>query len=219
MLTSEKIAEMEQAAELQQGDIMFVVADADFERAVVALGALRCHLAERLSLIKAGDFAVTWVNDFPLFEYSEEEDRLVAKHHPFTAPKDEDLALFKTNPAAMRAKAYDLVINGDEMGGGSMRIYNSDIQKQMFEALGFNEEQIKERFGFFVDAFKYGTPPHGGLAFGLDRLIMVLSGTNNIKDVIAFPKIQNASDLMTQAPSPVEDKQLTELALKCEITD
>lgn len=219
MLTAEKVDEMQSTVGLENGDIMFVVADADYERAVTALGALRCHLAEKLELINKDDYAITWVVDFPLFEYDEENKRLVAKHHPFTAPKDEDLSLFKTTPAKMRAKAYDLVINGDEMGGGSMRIYSSEIQKQMFEALGFNEEQIKERFGFFVDAFRYGTPPHGGLAFGLDRLIMVLTGTNNIKDVIAFPKIQNASCLMTQAPAPVEDNQLDELSIKCELSE
>ena len=140
----------------------------------------------------------------------------MAMHHPFTSPKNEDLQYMKTDPARVRAKAYDVVINGDEMGGGSMRIYNREVQTLMFETLGFTDEQIAERFGFFVDAFKYGTPPHGGLALGLDRLVMVLTDTSNIKDVIAFPKMQNASCMMSDAPSPVDQKQLDELYIKCE---
>ncbi|MCH5151140.1 MAG: aspartate--tRNA ligase [Clostridiales bacterium] len=202
--------------EMQQGDIALIVADADWQTAVVSLGALRCHLASKLEMYKAGDFAALWVVDFPLFEYSEEEGRFVAMHHPFTSPKNEDLEFMRTDPARVRAKAYDVVINGDEMGGGSMRIYNREVQKLMFETLGFSDEQIADRFGFFVDAFKYGTPPHGGLALGLDRLVMVLTDTTNIKDVIAFPKMQNASCMMSDAPAPVEDKQLKELYITCE---
>jgi len=174
---------------------------------------LRCHLAEKLGLIEEGKYAILWVVDFPLLEWSEEDNRWCAKHHPFTSPKNEDLPLLTTDPGKARAKAYDIVINGDEMGGGSMRIYNSQVQQLMFETLGFTKEQIKQRFGFFVDAFKYGTPPHGGLAFGLDRMVMTLTGTTNIKEVIAFPKIQNASCLMTEAPAPVEQAQLDELAI------
>ncbi len=204
---------------LKQGDIALIIAGADWQTAAVALGALRCHLAAKFEMYKKGDFASLWVVDFPLFEYSEEEGRFVAMHHPFTSPKNEDLQYMKTDPARVRAKAYDVVINGDEMGGGSMRIYNRDVQKLMFETLGFSDEQIADRFGFFVDAFRYGTPPHGGLALGLDRLVMVLTDTNNIKDVIAFPKMQNASDMMSDAPSEVEDKQLKELGIKCEVTD
>lgn len=204
---------------MEQGDIALIVADNDWQTAVVALGALRCHLAAKFELYKKGDFAALWVVDFPLFEYSEEEGRYVAMHHPFTSPKNEDLRYMKTDPARVRAKAYDVVINGDEMGGGSMRIYNRDVQTLMFETLGFSDEQIAERFGFFVDAFKYGTPPHGGLALGLDRLVMVLTDTNNIKDVIAFPKMQNASDMMSDAPSEVEEKQLKELGICCEAHD
>lgn len=204
------------ALRMQAGDIALIVADADWQTAVVSLGALRCHLAAKFGLIKPDTFACLWVVDFPLFEYSEEEGRFVAMHHPFTSPKNEDLQYMKTDPARVRAKAYDVVINGDEMGGGSMRIYNREVQKLMFETLGFTDEQIAERFGFFVDAFKYGTPPHGGLALGLDRLVMVLTDTNNIKDVIAFPKMQNASCMMTEAPSPVDDKQLQELSIVCE---
>lgn len=207
------------ALAMEQGDIALIVADADWQTAVVALGALRCHLAAKFDMYKPGDFACLWVVDFPLFEYSEEEGRFVAMHHPFTSPKNEDLQYMLTDPARVRAKAYDVVINGDEMGGGSMRIYNREVQKTMFEVLGFTDEQIAEKFGFFVDAFKYGTPPHGGLALGLDRLIMVLTDTTNIKDVIAFPKIQNASCLMTEAPSPVDEAQLKDLRIRCENDD
>lgn len=208
---------IEGALSMKKGDIALIVADSDWQKAVVALGALRCHLAAKFNMYKNDEFACLWVVDFPLFEYSEEEGRFVAMHHPFTSPKNEDLQYMKSDPARVRAKAYDIVINGDEMGGGSMRIYNRDVQKLMFEVLGFTDEQIAERFGFFVDAFKYGTPPHGGLAFGLDRLVMVLTETNNIKDVIAFPKLQNASCMMTEAPTPVDEKQLQELAIKCEV--
>lgn len=204
---------------MAQGDIALIVADTDWQTAVVALGALRCHLAAKFNMYKAGDFACLWVVDFPLFEYSEEQGRFVAMHHPFTSPKNEDLQYMLTDPARVRAKAYDVVINGDEMGGGSMRIYNREVQKTMFEVLGFTDEQIAEKFGFFVDAFKYGTPPHGGLALGLDRLVMVLTDTTNIKDVIAFPKIQNASCLMTEAPSTVDEAQLRELRIRCESDD
>lgn len=210
---------IEKTLAMKQGDIALIVADKDWQKTVVALGALRCNLASRFNLYKSGEFACLWVVDFPLFEYSEEEGRFVAMHHPFTSPKNEDLQYMKTDPARVRAKAYDIVINGDEMGGGSMRIYNRDVQKLMFETLGFTDEQIADRFGFFVNAFNYGTPPHGGLAFGLDRLVMVLTDTSNIKDVIAFPKMQNASCMMTEAPTPVDDKQLEELAIKCEVSD
>ncbi len=201
---------------MKQGDIALIVADENYETAVISLGALRCALAAKFDLIKQGVYSALWVVDFPLFEYSEEEKRYVAKHHPFTSPKNEDLELMRTDPSKVRAKAYDVVINGDEMGGGSMRIYNKDVQKLMFETLGFTDEQTAERFGFFVDAFRYGTPPHGGLALGLDRLVMALTDTSNIKDVIAFPKMQNASCLMTEAPAPVDDVQLRELCIKCE---
>lgn len=213
-MNRESLDKLRELTGLQEGDVLFVVADADTERAQTAVGALRCELAERFGLIKDDGFAVTWIVDFPLFEYSEEEGRLVAKHHPFTSPKNEDLPLMKTDPAAVRAKAYDLVINGEEVGGGSLRIYSREVQELMFETLGFTEEQIKDKFGYFVDAFKYGTPPHGGLAFGFDRLIMQLCGAQSIRDVIAFPKIQNASCVMSQAPSEVEEKQLRELSIK-----
>lgn len=214
-----ELDEIKQSIGIALGDIALIVADADWQTAVVALGALRCHLAAKFNMYKAGNFACLWVVDFPLFEYSEEQGRFVAMHHPFTSPKNEDLQYMLSDPARVRAKAYDVVINGDEMGGGSMRIYNRDVQKAMFEVLGFTDEQIAEKFGFFVDAFKYGTPPHGGLALGLDRLVMVLTDTTNIKDVIAFPKIQNASCLMTEAPSTVDEAQLRDLRIRCESDD
>lgn len=209
-VTEEELASIAKALGMKQGDIALFVAD-KWETTVVSLGALRCNLAARFGLYKSDDYAALWVVDFPLFEYSEEEGRYVAMHHPFTAPKNEDLQYMLTDKGRVRAKAYDVVINGDEMGGGSMRIYNQDVQKLMFKALGFTDEQTQAKFGYFVDAFKYGTPPHGGLALGLDRLVMVLTETSNIKDVIAFPKMQNASCMMTDAPAPVDDKQLQEL--------
>lgn len=201
-------------ANAEVGDILFFCADAKNEVVYASLGALRLHLAEKANLIDKSGYDILWVTEFPMFEYSEEEKRLIAVHHPFTSPKTEDLPLVETEPLKVRAKAYDLVINGQEAGGGSIRIHSREVQKRMFNALGFTDEQIQDRFGFFVDAFNYGTPPHGGLAFGLDRLIMLLSKTDNIKDVIAFPKVQNASDLMTDAPSAVEPKQLKELSIK-----
>lgn len=209
-VTEEELAAIAKALGMKQGDIALFVAD-KWETTVVSLGALRCNLAARFGLYKSDDYAALWVVDFPLFEYSEEEGRYVAMHHPFTAPKNEDLQYMLTDKGRVRAKAYDVVINGDEMGGGSMRIYNQDVQKLMFKALGFTDDQTQAKFGYFVDAFKYGTPPHGGLALGLDRLVMVLTETSNIKDVIAFPKMQNASCMMTDAPAPVDDKQLQEL--------
>ena len=201
------------AANAETGDVIFFCADKN-DVVYASLGALRLHLAEMAGLIDHNTYDILWVTEFPMFEWSAEEKRPVAVHHPFTSPKTEDLPLIDTDPLKVRAKAYDLVINGQEAGGGSIRIHSRDIQKKMFNVLGFTDEQIEERFGFFVNAFNYGTPPHGGLAFGLDRLIMLLSKTDNIKDVIAFPKVQNASDLMTEAPAPVEAKQLKELAIK-----
>ncbi len=218
-VTVEELDGISKALDMQQGDISLIVADENWQRACVALGALRCHLASKFEMYKPDQFACLWVVDFPLFEYDEEEQRYVAMHHPFTSPKNEDLQYMSTDPGRVRAKAYDVVINGDEMGGGSMRIYNRNIQKLMFQTIGFTQEQIAEKFGFFVDAFNYGTPPHGGLALGLDRLVMVLTDTSNIKDVIAFPKMQNASCMMSNAPSTVEQKQLEELFITCEEND
>ena len=165
-------------------------------------------------LLNPNEYNLCWIVDFPLFEYDEEEKRYVSKHHPFTHPKDEDIKYLESNPEKVYAKAYDIVINGDELGGGSIRINNSDLQNRMFKALGLTKEETEIKFGFLLEALKYGTPPHGGLAFGLDRLIMLLAGTNNIKDVIAFPKTQSASDLLTDAPCIVSEAQLEELNLK-----
>lgn len=212
-MSEETVSAILRRADAAPGDILFFCADTD-EVVFAALGALRLHLAEKGNLIDKSKFDLLWVTDFPQFEYSAEEKRYVAMHHPFTMPKVEDLEYLETDPARVRAMAYDLVINGQEAGGGSIRIHSREIQKRMFNALGFSDEQIEKRFGFFVGAFNYGTPPHGGLAFGLDRLVMLLTGTDNIKDVIAFPKVQNASDLMTDAPNVVEPKQLRELSIR-----
>ena len=189
---------------------MFFAADKDY---VVfnALGGLRLYLAEKFNLYDKGSYDVLWIKEFPMFEYSEEEDRFVAVHHPFTAPLDSDVELCATDPMNARAKAYDIVINGQEAGGGTIRIHRRDLQEKMFGILGFTKEEIAKKFGFFVDAFNYGAPPHGGLALGLDRFAMLLTKTDSIKDVIAFPKVQTASCLMTGAPDLVTDKQLREL--------
>ncbi len=195
------------------GDIVLIVADKN-EVVYDALGALRLELAKRFELIEKDTFDLLWVTDFPLLEYDEEAGRYVAKHHPFTMPKDEDIPLLDTDPGSVRAKAYDMVLNGTEVGGGSLRIFNSDLQQKMFEALGFTKEQAWERFGFLMGAFKYGTPPHGGMAYGLDRLVMLLAGRDSIRDVIAFPKVKDASELMTEAPGTVDEKQLEELGIK-----
>ena len=204
------------------GDLVLIVADADTETALNALGMLRCEVARRMDAIPEGVYKLLWVTDFPLFEYGEDDEgkkRLYAKHHPFTAPKDEDLPLFETNPIAMRAKAYDIVLNGTELGGGSIRIHRSDVQQRMFKALGFEEADIQERFGHMIEAFRYGAPPHGGLAYGLDRLVMLMAGRDSIRDVIAFPKVQNASDLMMHCPSLVDEKQLKELSIALDIPE
>ena len=187
VLTEEEIKEIIRLAESNVGDLICIVSDkADVVN--TALGALRCHIAEKLDIIP-DNFEFLWVTDFPLFEYSEEEDRYVAKHHPFTMPVDEDIDMLETKPERVRAKAYDIVLNGYEIGGGSIRIYDNELQKRMFKALGFSEEEAYERFGFLLDAFRYGTPPHGGMAYGLDRLVMIMANCDNIRDVIAFPKV------------------------------
>ena len=191
------------------GDLIIFVADKD---SVVfdSLGNLRNEIAKKLEIINQDDLNLVWVTEFPLFEYDEEENRYVAKHHPFTSPMEEDIHLLQSNPEKVRAKAYDIVINGDEMGGGSIRISNSELQSNMFKALGFTEEEANDKFGFLLEAFKYGTPPHGGIAYGLDRLIMTLANKSNIRDVIAFPKTQSATCLLTDAPTKVSEKQLLE---------
>ncbi len=213
-LTEEQIGAIQKAAGAEQGDILFFVADAKDEVVYASLGALRLEIAKRLELIDQTKFDVLWVTDFPLLEWDEEENRYVACHHPFTSPKDEDIPLLDTDPGKARAKAYDMVINGYEAGGGSIRIHSSELQEKMFETIGFTPEQAHERFGYFIDAFKFGTPPHGGLAYGLDRLVMLMTGTTNIRDVIAFPKVQTAACLMTDAPNIVDEKQLQELHIR-----
>ena len=200
---------------LEKNDIVFIISD-KYNITKTALGALRCKLARDLNLINKEDYKLLWVVDFPSFEWSEEENRFMATHHPFTAPKDSDIDKLINDKANCYSKAYDIVINGYEAGGGSIRIHDEKVQEKMFEALELTEEQIKEKFGFFVDALKYGTPPHGGLAFGLDRLVMLLTGTENIRDVIAFPKTASASDLMSECPNNVDEKQLKELGIMIE---
>ncbi len=212
-LSEDEIHKIKTRANAKENDLLFVVADADWETAATALGALRCELARRLELAKKDDFKLLWVTDFPQFEYSEEENRLVAKHHPFTAPMDEDIALLDTDPKKVRAKAYDIILNGCELGGGSIRIHDPELQTKMFRTLGFTEEKAQEQFGHLITAFSYGAPPHGGLAYGLDRLCMLLAGLDSIRDVIAFPKVQNASDLMMHCPDVVEQKQLDDLSI------
>ena len=212
-LTPEETDAILKRANAEVGDIVLFVADKE-EVVFDSLGALRLELAKRLDLIDKSKFNFLWVTEFPLLEYDAEEKRFAAKHHPFTAPMDEDLELLETQPEKVRAKAYDIILNGCELGGGSIRIYNGELQQKMFKALGMTEEEAWERFGFLLEAFKYGTPPHGGMAYGLDRLIMLLTGSDSIRDVMAFPKVQTASEIMTNAPSVVETKQLIELGIK-----
>lgn len=194
--TMDKILEK---LEAKAGDLVLFVADKN-ATVYAALGNLRNHIADEMGMIPEDVIAPLWIVEFPLFEYDEEEGRYVAMHHPFTSPMDEDLDKLESDPGACRAKAYDIVINGDEMGGGSIRIHDSEIQSRMFKALGFTAEEAEEKFGFLIEAFRYGAPPHGGLAYGLDRLIMLLTGEKNMRHVIAFPKTQSASDLLTGAP-------------------
>lgn len=211
-LSEERQGALLEQMDAKEGDLLLFVAD---KKSVVnaTLGGLRLEAARKLDLIDPNVFKVLWVVDFPLFEYDEDDHRYYAKHHPFTSPMEEDLDIIESKPDQARAKAYDLVINGSEVGGGSIRIYNAQLQNRMFKALGLGDEEIQEKFGFLVEALKYGTPPHGGIAFGLDRLTMILTGTENIRDVIAFPKTQNATCPLTNAPSIAEQKQLEELAL------
>lgn len=212
VMTSEEQNDLIKQLKLEENDLVLIVGGS-YTITKHALGALRCKLAKDLNLIKKGDYAFTWIIDFPSFEYSEEEQRYVACHHPFTAPKDEDIDKLLTDKGNCYSKAYDLVINGYEIGGGSIRIHDNNIQNKMFQALELTEEDIKEKFGFFVEGLKYGTPPHGGLAFGLERLIMVLTETENVRDTIAFPKTASASCLMSEAPNVVDINQLKELGI------
>lgn len=211
-LTDELIDGLREKLDAECGDLIFLAADKD-RTVLEALGALRVKIAKDNKLFEK-EYALTWVVNFPMFEYSEEEDRYVAQHHPFTMPNEEDIDLLLTEPEKVRTQAYDIVINGDEMGGGSVRINNSDLQKKVFEALKLSDEDIKNKFGFFIEALQYGTPPHAGLAYGLDRLLMLFAKTDNIKDIIAFPKTQSATCPLTEAPALVDEKALEELNIK-----
>ena len=215
-MTEEQMAALISAMDGKPGDLLLFAAD---KNKVVwdVLGNLRLEIARQLDLLKKDDYKFLWVTEFPLLEYSEEQGRFVAMHHPFTMPMDEDWHLIDSNPGAVRAKAYDIVLNGTEIGGGSVRIHQSDIQSKMFEVLGFTPEKAQEQFGFLLEAFKYGVPPHAGLAYGLDRVVMLMGGCDSIREVIAFPKVKDASCLMTEAPTPVDPKQLEELGIEvCE---
>ena len=212
-MTDKQMAALVAAMDGKPGDLLLFAAD---KNKIVwdVLGNLRLEIARQLDLLKKDDYRFLWVTEFPLLEYSEEQGRFVAMHHPFTMPMDEDWHLIDSDPGAVRAKAYDIVLNGTEIGGGSVRIHQSDIQSKMFEVLGFTPEKAQDQFGFLLDAFKYGVPPHAGLAYGLDRVVMLMGGCDSIRDVIAFPKVKDASCLMTEAPTPVDPKQLEELGIE-----
>ena len=214
-LTEEENAAILERAGAKDGDLVLIVGDAKNDVVWAALGALRCEVAKQMNLIDPADFKFLWVTEFPMFEYSEEEGRYQAMHHPFTAPMVEDEDKILTDKANCRARAYDIVLNGTELGGGSIRINTPEMQEKAFQALGISDEDIQERFGHLVNAFKYGAPPHGGLAYGLDRLCMLMAGATSIRDVIAFPKVQNASDLMMSCPDVVDQKQLDDLFIAC----
>ena len=212
-MTEEQMAALVKAMDGEAGDLLLFAAD---KNKIVwnVLGALRLELAEQMGLLNKDEYRFVWITEFPLLEWSDEEERFVAMHHPFTMPMEEDWDKIDTDPGAVRAKAYDIVLNGTELGGGSVRIHQDDIQEKMFEVLGFTKEQAWEQFGFLLNAFKYGVPPHAGLAYGLDRMVMLMAKQDSIRDVIAFPKVKDASCLMTEAPGTVDPKQLDELGLR-----
>lgn len=212
-MSEEEIEALIKKLQLKNDDIVVIAAHNRYDRVVGALGALRLHYAKETNLIDKNTYDILWIVDFPLFELNE-NDELASRHHPFTLPKAKHLPLLESDPLQVNAEAFDLVINGQEAGGGSMRIYEQDLQRKIFEVLGMSEEEIRFKFGFFVDAFKYGTPPHGGIAFGLDRLTMILTGTNNIRDVIAFPKNIAGVSQMSGEPTPVDQVQLDDLYIK-----
>ena len=212
-MTEEQMQALIQAMDGQNGDLLLIAADKT-KLVWDVLGALRLEMANQMGLLDKNEFRFVWITEFPLLEWSEEENRFTAMHHPFTMPMEEDLQYIDSDPGRVRAKAYDIVLNGNEIGGGSVRIHQNDIQEKMFEALGFTKERAHEQFGFLLDAFKYGVPPHAGLAYGLDRLVMLMAKQDSIRDVIAFPKVKDASCLMTEAPERVEDKQLQELGIE-----
>ena len=212
-MTQEELEKLVTAMGGEKGDLLLFAADR-LKTVWSVLGALRCELAEQLGLVDQDKFHFLWVTQFPQFEWSDEEERFVAMHHPFTMPMEEDLERLESDPGSVRAKAYDIVLNGVELGGGSVRIFQSDVQERMFRALGFTDEKAHEQFGFLLDAFRYGVPPHAGLAIGLDRFVMLLVKAESIREVIAFPKVKDASCLMSEAPNTVDEKQLEELCLK-----
>ncbi len=212
-MTEEEMTVLIGAMGGENGDLLLFAADKN-KTVWAVLGALRLELASQMGLLEKDDYRFLWVTEFPLLEWDEEEQRFTAMHHPFTMPMEEDLEFLDSNPGKVRAKAYDIVLNGNEVGGGSVRIFDPEIQSKMFEVLGFTPEQAQEQFGFLLTAFKYGVPPHAGLAYGLDRLIMLMAKEDSIRDVMAFPKVKDASDLMTEAPTAVDRKQLEELGLE-----
>ena len=211
-MTEDEMSRLVEAMDGQAGDLLLFAAD---KNKVVwdVLGALRLELARQMNLLDSSEYRFVWITEFPLLEWSDEENRFKAMHHPFTMPMEEDLQYIDSDPGRVRAKAYDIVLNGTEIGGGSVRIHQDDIQEKMFEVLGFTKEKAYEQFGFLLTAFKYGVPPHAGLAYGLDRLVMLMAKQDSIRDVIAFPKVKDASDLMTEAPGHVDAKQLEELGI------
>lgn len=212
-LSEDEVKALYDTLSLKDKDVLFIVSD-QWTKTCNVLGALRNEIGYKLGLKKKDEFSFLWVTDFPMFEWSEEQQRYVACHHPFTQPKEEDIPLLDTDIAKVKANAYDIILNGYELGGGSLRIYDNDLQEKIFEILGMSEEEIRNKFGFFIDAFQYGTPPHGGLAFGLDRIAMILSESDSIRDVIAFPKNANAKCPMSKAPTPVDPAQLEELHIE-----
>lgn len=217
-MAEEELTALVAAMNGKPGDLLLFAADED-SVVFAALGALRVEIAKNLGLLHKNEYKFLWITEFPLLEYSKEEGRYTAMHHPFTMPFEEDLPLLDTDPGKVRAKAYDITLNGTEIGGGSVRIFQSDVQEKMFEVLGFTKESAYDRFGFLLNAFKYGVPPHAGLAYGLDRLVMLMTEEDSIRDVIAFPKVKDASCLMTNAPDIVDDKQLEELGIAIAVED
>ena len=213
-MKDEELAAIRERMQAEPGDLLLFISDAKKKFVLETLGALRCHVADQMGIIDKNEFNFVWITEFPLLEWSEDENRFVAMHHPFTMPMEEDLPLIDTDPGAVRAKAYDIVLNGVELGGGSVRIHQNDIQEKMFDVIGLTKESAEDKFGFLLTAFKYGVPPHAGLAFGLDRLLMLMTGADSIRDVIAFPKIKDASALMSDAPNIVDPTQLKELGIE-----
>ena len=217
-MQEEEMKALIEAMQGEAGDLLLFAADKT-KLVWDVLGALRLELARQMELFDKDEYRFVWITEFPLLEWSEEEERFTAMHHPFTMPFEEDIPLLDTDPGAVRAKAYDIVLNGNEIGGGSVRIHQNDVQEKMFEALGFEKEQAYKQFGFLLDAFKYGVPPHAGLAYGLDRMVMLMAKEESIREVIAFPKVKDASCLMSEAPNQVDEKQLDELGIALKVQE